>query len=241
MRLHFRLSPNDRPVPWEYLQNLAGWLHDRLGERTDLHEGTSLYSMSNLSNGRIIRGKLDFEGGSSFFLSSYHDSILVELMSNLLSRKGHPSQRDPRRIAWDMYVEEVNIEHTPDFAETATFWAKSPVLLREAREDGTREHVLFNDDKADSLLTRVLHWKQKKAGLEPAGIMRFDRSYDKAKSKLVTYSKRLSKGEKIEIKNRASLCPIVVEGGKDVCAFAWNTGAGQSTGIGFGALEMQAS
>ena len=229
MRLHFRLTPNDYLVPWDYLPNLAGWLHDRLGDRDDLHEGTSLYSMSDLTHGRVRRGKLDFEGGSSFFLSSHRDDVLVELMANLMKRPLTRDERDPRRVAWGMYVEEVTMERTPTFGSATTFWAKSPVLVREQREDGGRDHALFGEERADGLLTRVLHWKQQQAGLPQAGAMRFDRGYAKAKSKLIEY-----KG----VKNRASLCPVIVEGGPEVCAFAWNVGAGHSTGVGFGALDV---
>ncbi len=232
MRLHFRLTPNDRPVPWDYLPNLTGWLHGRLGKRDDLHEGTSLYSMSDLSHGRVRRGALDSEGGSSFFLSSYRDDVLVELMADLMRKPITYEEQDPRRVAWGMHVEAVDMERTPEFGETATFWAKSPVLLRDARPDGSREHILYGEEQSDELLTRVLHWKQGQAGLTPVGAMRFDRSYGKAKSKLITY-----KG----VHNRASLCPVVVEGGAGVCAFAWNVGGGQSTGVGFGALEMMKS
>ena len=70
MRLHFRLSPNDRLVPWDYQQNLSGWLYKQLGEDSALHEGISLYSLSDLAHGRVRQNALDFEGGSSFFLSS---------------------------------------------------------------------------------------------------------------------------------------------------------------------------
>ncbi|MFK8057856.1 MAG: CRISPR-associated endoribonuclease Cas6 [Saprospiraceae bacterium] len=229
MRLLFRLTPNVRPVPWDYQQNLSGWLYKQLGEDSELHEGTSLYSLSDLTHGNVRRGKLDFEGGSTFFLSSQRDDILIGLMTNLLKPSMPNSDRDPKRVAWGMYVESVDMQREPAFGDTASFWAKSPVLVRKRREDGTKVHVLFDEKEADELLTQTLHTKMERAGLAPKGSIRFDRSYAKAKSKLVTY-----KG----VKSRASLCPVIVDGGPDVCAFAWNVGAGHSTGIGFGALEM---
>ena len=229
MRLHFRLTPNDLPVPWDYFPNLAGWLHGRLQDDADLHDGTSLYSLSGLRHGRIRRGKLDFEGGSSFSLSSVRDDILVELMNKLIRPPAKGFERDPRRVAWGMHVESVDMEREPDFGDGATFFARSPVLVRRNREDGSKEHVLYDNPSADELLTRTLHTKQEAAGKPPAGSMRFARDYAKAKTKLVTY-----KG----VKSRASACPVIVEGGPEVCAFAWNVGAGHSTGVGFGALEL---
>ena len=150
-------------------------------------------------------------------------------MTNLLKPSIPNSDRDPKRVAWGMYVEAVDMQREPEFGASATFWAKSPVLVRKRREDGSKAHVLFNEVGADELLTQTLHTKMEQAGQKPKGLMRFDRDYRQAKSKMVTY-----KG----VKSRASLCPVIVEGGADVCAFAWNVGAGHSTGIGFGALEL---
>ena len=39
------------------------------------------------------------------------------------------------------------------------------------------------------------------------------------------------------IKNKASICPVIVKGTSEQIAFAWNVGVGNSTGIGFGALN----
>ncbi len=220
MRLLFRLSPNLQPVPFDYQQNLAGWMYKQLGDKSELHDGTSLYSLSDLAHGSVRRGKLDFEGGSTFFLSSYHDAILVELMRNLFNSN--------TEVAFGMKVEGVDIQREPEFGERALFWAKSPVLVRVQREDGGRDHVIYDDPRAGELLTRTLHTKQRLAGLPETGRMYFQPDFENPRTKLIKY-----KG----VQNRASLCPVVVEGGPEVCSFAWNVGAGHSTGIGFGALE----
>jgi hypothetical protein len=47
------------------------------------------------------------------------------------------------------------------------------------------------------------------------------------KTKLVSYR---------GIGNKASFCPVVVEGTPEQVGFAWKVGVGNSTGIGFGAL-----
>ncbi len=220
MRLLFRLSPNLQPVPFDYQQNLAGWMYNQLGDNSDLHDGTSLYSLSDLARGSVRRGKLDFEGGSTFFLSSYHDAILVELMRNLFN--------SDTEVAFGMKVEGVDIQREPHFGERTLFWAKSPVLVRVKREDGGRDHVIYDDPRAGDLLTRTLHTKQRLAGLPEVGRMYFQPDFENPRTKLIKY-----KG----VQNRASLCPVVVEGGPEVCSFAWNVGAGHSTGIGFGALD----
>ena len=67
------------------------------------------------------------------------------------------------------------------------------------------------------------------AGLtdETLGI-HFDTQYIKAEPKLITY-----KG----IKNKVSLCPIIISGKPETISFARNVGLGNSTGIGFGSIE----
>jgi CRISPR-associated endoribonuclease Cas6 len=68
-----------------------------------------------------------------------------------------------------------------------------------------------------------------KAGLQDNTLdIRFDTSYSGAKTKLISYGK---------IKNRVSVCPIIIKGTPETKAFAWNVGVGNSTGIGFGALK----
>lgn len=52
-------------------------------------------------------------------------------------------------------------------------------------------------------------------------------AYSGKRIKLMTY-----KG----IKNKASMCPVIIKGTLQSKQFAWNVGIGNSTGIGFGAI-----
>src|SRR5699024_11201008 len=58
----------------------------------------------------------------------------------------------------------------------------------------------------------------------------FDPNYKHPKTKLVTI-----KG----IKNRASMCPVVMRGTPKALEFAWTVGIGELTGTGFGSLIGQ--
>jgi hypothetical protein len=55
MRLHFHLSPNARPVTFDYQHYLNGAFHKWLGAN-DLHDSMSLHSLSWLYEGRAQRG-----------------------------------------------------------------------------------------------------------------------------------------------------------------------------------------
>jgi CRISPR-associated endoribonuclease Cas6 len=57
--------------------------------------------------------------------------------------------------------------------------------------------------------------------------IRFDTSAAGVKTKLVPYR---------EIKIRANMCPVIIEGKPETKVFAWNVGLGNSTGAGFGAI-----
>jgi len=66
-------------------------------------------------------------------------------------------------------------------------------------------------------------------GVNSSGLtIEFDNTYSKPQSKLIHYK---------NILNKASICPVIIEGTPDQIAFAWNVGIGNSTGIGFGALK----
>ncbi len=120
------------------------------------------------------------------------------------------------------------IQQTPNFSNQQRFVLASPVLVKRADGEGEK-HFIYSDDSVDTYLTQTLQHKLRKAGKSDSGVqVRFDQSYLNPVTKLVDY-----KG----IKNRASMCPVVVDGTPEQVAFAWEVGVGNSTGIGFGALR----
>jgi CRISPR-associated endoribonuclease Cas6 len=68
-----------------------------------------------------------------------------------------------------------------------------------------------------------------KAGISDETLrIRFEVNYPKAGTKKITYN---------GVQNRASWCPVIIEGKPETKLFAWNVGLGNSTGIGFGAIK----
>lgn len=77
----------------------------------------------------------------------------------------------------------------------------------------------------------MLRHKLEAAGLEGEHLTAtaaFDETYHGARTKLVTI-----KG----ISHKTSLCPVAVTGTPEAVRFAWEAGAGELTGSGFGALR----
>jgi CRISPR-associated endoribonuclease Cas6 len=221
MRLHFSLSPNQQPVPFDYQHYLTGVFNKWLGPRNSLHDSLSLYSLSWLDGSRMRRGALEFPQGARWFISMYDESLVETIVNNALA--------DPE-VCCGMRVIRIEQQQTPRFGERHTFKVGSPVLAKSNEVDGRVKHFLFSDAEADATLTATLRHKLDRAGLGAPHnqvTVSFDKTYRNPKSKLVTIK---------AIHNRASICPVTVEGTPEAVAFAWNVGVGHGTGSGFGSL-----
>jgi len=206
-------------IPYDHIPNLTGAVHKWIGTHNNIHGEVSLYSFSWLEGGKSGKGGLSFPEGTRWFIGT-HDPVLLKTIVKGI-------QEDPQ-ICFGIRVADITILDTPTFETEERFLLSSPVLIK--RRDGERtEHVLFDHEKAGDYLTETMVTKMNKAGIQAEGVrIDFDKNYHSPKTKLVNY-----KG----VKNRASLCPVIIKGSPEQIAFAWNVGVGNSTGIGFGSLK----
>jgi CRISPR-associated endoribonuclease Cas6 len=221
MRLHFTLSPNRQPVPFAYQHFLTGAFNKWLGHNPQ-HDDISLYSLSWLQGGFMKNGVLDFTRGARWFVSFHDDSLGSIIIDHALA--------DPE-VCCGMRVIRLDQQLTPNFGSRYTFKVGSPVLAKSKQIEGKVKHYIYSDPEADATLTATLRHKLDRAGLGTAPnqvTVSFDRSYQNPKTKLVTI--------KDNIANRASICPVIVEGTPEAVQFAWNVGVGHGTGSGFGSL-----
>lgn len=218
MRLTLKTSINNTLVPFNYQKYLVGRFHKWLGENKE-HDEISLYSLSWLQGGEMVKGGLEFNHGSEWSISAYDPSLLKTLVINI--------QKDPE-INFGLGVRDIIIMEDPQFDVKQKFYLNSPIFIK--RNQGDRTHYfLFHDSESGELMTETLQTKLKKAGINSDGVrVSFDSSYHNPKTKMVDYN---------GIGCKASMCPVVVEGTQEQVAFAWNVGIGNSTGIGFGALK----
>jgi len=226
MRLNLTLSPNTEPVSFNHLHKLTGTLHKWLGPDNDLHDGPSLYSVGWLKGGQKDGDFLTFPEGARWRLSFFDERAAKSVLEGILD--------DPSVFA-GMRVTEAQQQTTPAFSGGYRFEVDGPVLARRRRDDGSREYLLYDDERADAALTRTLRRKIEAAGLDidPSEVkVRFDRGYDGADTKLATIEK-----DGHAIKHRGSECPVIVEGPPEASRFAWCVGVGELTGSGFGALR----
>lgn len=235
MRLHFSLSPNREPVNFNTQHKLAGVLHRWLGSNNLFHDSLSLYSLGTVQGGFAQNGALQFPCGATWFISAPDTPVGQEFLKHI----AFASQND-RSVCHGMEVIEIHCENTPEFGHKRVFRAGSPVFIRGEKQDGKDPHILFDSPDADDYLTATLHRKLEVAGLShlsEGSFMCFDRSYKAAKAKLIWIKEGFDKnGQRRDFQKKASVCPVIVEGHPEVVKFAFNTGAGNLTGMGFGSL-----
>ncbi|MFL6215832.1 MAG: CRISPR-associated endoribonuclease Cas6 [Blastocatellia bacterium] len=220
MRLHFTLSPSQEPVPFNYQHFLTGAFHKWLGDN-EQHDRISLYSLSWLYDGFARNEALEFPKGARWFISLYDESLIPKMLDNILAQPD---------VCCGMQVTKIVQQETPRFGDYYAFKVGSPVLAKSKEIEGKVKHYIFSDTEADDVLTATLRHKMDVAGLSNGSQqvnVRFDRSYRYPKTKLVKIKNTA---------NRASLCPVIVEGSPEAVQFAWNVGVGHGTGSGFGSL-----
>lgn len=200
---------------------LTGTIHKWIGNNNDEHGKQSLFSFSFFQNVLSIKNKgLSLKNDSYFFFSSYDIDLCKKVLAGI--------KRDPDLFN-GISVKEVQLMQTPEFCDCERFLTASPILLKLKRDDG-QKHILFSDTESSVLLTISIKSKLEKASLSSEGIsVEFDNFYPNPKTKLMNYNK---------IKNKTSVCPVIIKGTPEQIAFAWEVGLGNSTGIGFGALKQ---
>lgn len=222
MRIHFHLSPNRQPVPFAYQHFLTGAFHKWLGHDNELHDPISLYSLSWLYEGHARRGgHLEFPRGAHWFLSVHDETLVQQIVTGALA---------DTEVCCGMHVTKIEQQATPDFGTRYTFKVGSPVLVRSKEIEGKVTHYLYTDPEAAETMTATLRHKMDKAGLsdeDKQATARFDSTFRHPKTKLVRIK---------NISNRASICPVILEGTSRALQFAWNVGIGHGTGSGFGSL-----
>jgi len=220
MRIHLKTTPNNTTVPFNYQQNMVGAIYKWLGSDHELHDSLSLFSFSWLKDGVLQEKGFNFHKGSSFFFSCYDPEVLKRILNGI--------QMDSE-LAFGLSISEITIEKDKVFYDSSfRFLLGSPVLIKRNLGTNNTKHFTFEDEESPVLLKETLERKMEKAGIIDETLsIRFDRDYPLAKTKIVNY-----KG----VKNKASMCPVIVEAQPETLTFVWNVGLGNSTGIGFGSL-----
>lgn len=220
MRIYLRTTPNTEPVPVEYQTRLVGVIHKWIGKENALHGNLSLYSFSWLHGSRLKNASLEFSMGAKMFISFHSEAVIKQIICNIFN--------DPQMFC-GMKVTDVQIADTPNLSKRTTFYCGSPILIKRQLQDGSTKQYNFTNTESAELLKETLLHKMALADLPTDETLdiKFDLSYPGKRLKLIKYH---------GIGNKASLCPVILNGEPETKLFAWNVGIGSSTGIGFGAI-----
>ncbi len=218
MRIHLKIDAKGITIPFDHQQLLTGVIHKWIGWNEE-HGNISLYSFSKLEGAKALKTGLFFEQDSVFFFSSVKDELVKKMIGGI--------QNDPSMFN-GLQVKEIIIEEDPDLSSRELFFAASPIFIK--RKNGERiDHILYDDVRANACLEETLHTKMESVGISDQSLrIRFQADHPKAGTKKLTYN---------GVQNRASWCPVIIEGKPETKLFAWNVGLGNSTGIGFGAIK----
>lgn len=221
MRIHIITTANTETVPCNYQRKLTGVVHKWLGENNTEHGTLSLYSFSWLHGGTLKKDGINFPKGASWFISFFNNNKIKTIVNSILS--------NPEMFS-GMFVSDITIEETPDLSMREQFSIASPIFIKRFIGTTKKEiHYTYNNSEANEFMKETLLNKIKKAGLPVDDTLdiKFDLCYTNKKIKLMTYN---------GIKNKASLCPIIIKGKPETKKFAWEVGIGNCTGVGFGSI-----
>jgi CRISPR-associated endoribonuclease Cas6 len=225
MRLHLQIRADGAIIPYAHQKLLTGTIHKWLGQN-ELHGNTGLFSFSRLAGAKNVnetgktKGGLRLSDHTAFFISAHNEDIIRCLVQGIMQ---------DRSMFYGLEVDTATIQEDPDLSARDYFLTASPILLKLTNDNGTTTHYRYTDEISNSLLKENLQSKMKIAGMEPDDTLdiRFDTQNPKASTKLVDYG---------GIQNRANWCPVIINAKPETKLFAWNSGLGNSTGVGFGAI-----
>lgn len=220
MRIILKSTQNRTEVPFNYQKYLIGVLHKWLGEN-EIHDNISLHSFSWLKNGKQEGNGLNFRNGSSWFICFHDQKFVRKIVASIL--------KDPDMFH-GMKIRDIQIEPQQKWENSEySFRIASPILIKRNIAFSNIKFYTYEDAESEELMTETLKYKMYDAGLpeDQSLCVKFDMSYYNKKIKLVDIH---------GIKNKCSMCPIIIKGKSDSIAFARNVGIGNSTGSGFGSI-----
>lgn len=219
MRIHLETSKSNGIIPFNYQSYLTGALHKWIGPNNLHDESLSLYSFSWLKGGTTDSAGLSFKTGAHFFISAHDPELIKSIVKNI---------RKQPEIAFGLEVKNIVIIDDPKFHSSRNFFAASPIFIKRSI-NGNDKHFTYKDSESSELLTETLKNKLRKADLDDSEVsVHFDLEFSRPKTKVIYYH---------NIGNKVTICPVIIKGSPDQLLFAWNVGIGNSTGIGFGAIE----
>jgi CRISPR-associated endoribonuclease Cas6 len=215
MKLQFDLDIQPQLHPYNYGELLGRAFYDRVPSY-DHHDTLSIHSVG------WIRGEADatrhglvFSEPATWSLGVAQKDVLEEFLASV---------EEDSEILDGIRIESVTTVKPP--TETATYFAESPILVRE---DG--DHLTYEDDRTTERLTKIARDKLDAAGIPEEATSQVEvafADYEDPRTKVVQVG---------DLEFRGSLCPIEVTAPlPELHGLVMSVGVGGLTGMGMGAI-----
>ncbi|NIK73902.1 CRISPR-associated endoribonuclease Cas6 [Thermonema lapsum] len=222
MRIHLKIQSKGITIPYDHQHLLTEAVHRWMGIQPGSTQQPAMFCFSNLKIQDYSSKGLHLGENTSFFIASPNNELLYQLIMGIESNP---------EVFFSLRVKEVYLESPPDLENRDIFFPASPILIKQySKETRKSRFISYEDPQAGELLKKALQKKMSVFGLDlPDDFsIRFVPHVGKASTRLINY-----KG----VFNRANLCPVEIQGSRELKTFAWLAGLGHSTGIGFGAIK----
>lgn len=232
MRVKFYFSGTKNLVPINNQKELNSYIHTCLGKDNVYHDIFSNYAISSLQGGKLVDNKfLDYSNGSYFYISGDvlgEDTTPLDVITKLMDGVVINPE-----LGWGMKflrfeVGDYKVGEYCDKIQTI-----SPILLKAKVDERKHRSITFQDVNFIEVLTKKCKMKLKYTNMfSDDEIDTLDIKLNKvvnAKVKIVHVG---------DIFNICSQVRLVVYGNKKIRKTLYSMGLGNSTGSGFGVIEI---
>lgn len=217
-KIYFNLSKdkNENIIPFINQKELNKFIYRTLGDGNKYHDAFSDYSISSIQGGKFFdKNHIIFLNRPYIYVSSKNIDFLTTLTDNIEKRKYN---------FFNHYFDEIEIENfrLNEYCDKVN--TLSPILLKRNDIKITFHDENFIESLKDNCVAKLKHFNI------------FDNSFnieminvDKAKKKLIVVGNTF---------NICSMIRMKIYGKRKTREILYDLGLGNSTGCGFGAVEV---
>lgn len=217
MKIKLIFSPSNLPFNESTQNAVNSCIHRMFGKDNKCHNSFSNYAVSSLFGGVIVDGKMTYPNGAHFYFSSHDDELNEKVMYKAIDGID----------MHDMKLISINFEDFKPHSDYDIVRTISPILLKD------KDRIItYKDSDFIDVLT-------KKSKLK----LKYDGFTDKEINSLVIEpfhfeNARLKFPKVHNIVNKSSQVMLIIKGDKAMRKALYEMGLGNSTGSGFGSIEI---
>jgi len=214
MILTVYLTKPTENIPIRNQKEMNSFIHKTIGKDNPYHDSFSDYSISSIQGGKLIDGVLKFNSNPYIVITSNNEAFINMLVSKFMKKEyefyGCKFQK--------LTLNEFTVNKYYDIIHTI-----SPILLKHENRKITIDNEKFSEILYNNCLNKL-----KYAGIQ-------DNSFK------IEIKKQNLKQKIIYVGNTFNICTygnLIIFGEKNTRKTLYNLGLGNSTGSGFGTIQI---